>query len=371
MKRRFNIVNILFKSVLGVINLIIIFLFIMSAYSDRISPIKSTLMAYLGLAYPFFAVLTILFVIYWLCIREWRFLIIGICVLFVCKDSLLNYFPIHTKNKDVPTEQTIKILTYNVMGFGYKDHSRREPNPIIDYIIKSDADIIFLQEYATGNSKTFLTQQKINNAFKMYRYRSVIPLGSSGNLKYAIAVYSKYPISKSRRIPYKSTFNGSSVHEIEVDGKKLTVINNHLESFKLTMEDRANYSSFMKNMNSDTFDGLRNSIEHKLGPAFRIRASQADVVAEEIKSIKTDYILVCGDFNDTPISYVHHTIKGPLSDAFATSGCGLGITYNQNNFWFRIDNILYSSNMKAYNCTVDKVKYSDHYPMWCYLRLKD
>ena len=28
-------------------------------------------------------------------------------------------------------------------------------------------------------------------------------------------------------------------------------------------------------------------------------------------------------------------------DAFAESGRGMGITYNQNFFWFRIDNILF------------------------------
>ena len=44
---------------------------------------------------------------------------------------------------------------------------------------------------------------------------------------------------------------------------------------------------------------------------------------------------------------------------------------NENFFWFRIDNILHSANMKPINCTVDKVRYSDHYPLWCYLQLKE
>ena len=33
--------------------------------------------------------------------------------------------------------------------------------------------------------------------------------------------------------------------------------------------------------------------------------------------------------------------------------------------------ILHSANMKPINCTIDKVRYSDHYPMWCYLQLKE
>ena len=79
-------------------------------------------------------------------------------------------------------------------------------------------------------------------------------------------------------------------------------------------------------------------------------------------------IFVCGDFNDGSISYTHRILTQKLDDAFTQSGKGLGISYNQNKFYFRIDNILISPNLKAYNCTVDRsIKASDHYPIWCYI----
>ena len=57
-----------------------------------------------------------------------------------------------------------------------------------------------------------------------------------------------------------------------------------------------------------------------------------------------------------------------LNDAFVESGNGFGISYNQNHFYFRIDNILLSKNLKSYRCTVDNtIKSSDHSPfgvMW-------
>ena len=88
----------------------------------------------------------------------------------------------------------------------------------------------------------------------------------------------------------------------------------------------------------------------------------------EITASPHPYIIVCGDFNDTPISYTHRTIAQDLDDAFTQSGRGLGISYNQNRFYFRIDNILTSKNLRAYNCTVDRsIKESDHYPIWCYI----
>ena len=79
-------------------------------------------------------------------------------------------------------------------------------------------------------------------------------------------------------------------------------------------------------------------------------------------------LLGAGDFNDGSISYTHRILTQELDDAFTQSGKGLGISYNLNKFYFRIDNILISSNLKAYNCTVDRsIKASDHYPIWCYI----
>jgi endonuclease/exonuclease/phosphatase family metal-dependent hydrolase len=101
-----------------------------------------------------------------------------------------------------------------------------------------------------------------------------------------------------------------------------------------------------------------------------VRAGQAEIVAGEIRKANGYYTIVCGDFNDTPLSYVHRTIQGPLADAYAESGFGLGISYNQNFFLFRIDHIFHSSSMDAYNCRVDtRVNLSDHYPIYCYLKL--
>lgn len=364
--------KLFFHFIIIMANIIAVILFMMSAKSDLVAPQKGLFFAYIGLGFPLFFILNLCFILYWTFLCKWKYALIGLIALLICKNEVKDYFPIH-KRVDNAAEQknVLKVLTYNVMGFAYRNHTPQAPNQIIQYIANSDADIVCLQEYAVAQSDKLLTDQKVFAALKQYPYHSVIPFGTSGRMHFGIAVFSKYPISNSRRVKYDSKFNGSSIHEIEVQGKKVTLINNHLESFKLTTEDRSRYSAFLKNINTDTFDGLKSAFEQKLGPAFRIRAKQAEAVAQEIEKIKNKYIIVCGDFNDTPISYAHRTIQGSLTDAFAASGRGAGITYNQNFFWFRIDNILHSPNIKSMNCTVDKVRYSDHYPLWCYLQLQD
>ncbi|MDR1343920.1 MAG: endonuclease/exonuclease/phosphatase family protein [Tannerellaceae bacterium] len=337
-------------------------LLVASAYSDRISPEQILFFSYLGLAFPFIYALNIGITIYWAFLRRWKYLIAGLAALAICWNPASNYFPFHLK-KDIPEENTIKVLTYNVMGFSYMTKEKGTADSIIRYIAASGADIVCIQEYLANNENT----KKINNALDMYPHKSIVRLKNFGA---GLALYSKYPILSSRRIEYPSKDNGSAIHLININGKTLTLINNHLESFKLTSKDKLHYLDFLKGARNEAFDGLRSTIQQKLGPAFLIRAKQARAVDMEIRKSESDYILVCGDFNDTPISYAHRKIQGKLSDAFARSGNGIGITYNLNYFWFRIDNILHSANMKAYRCTVDHVNYSDHYPLWCHLSLQ-
>jgi endonuclease/exonuclease/phosphatase family metal-dependent hydrolase len=346
-------------------NLLAALLLIASAYSSYIPPEKSLFFSYLGLVFPFVCLLNLCFFIYWMFMRKWKYLLVGLFTLVVCWNPVRSYLPFHFR-VSVPEENVIKVLTYNVMGFAYTDHTVESPNKIVEYIAKSGADIVCIQEYFLYNSGKHLTPSKLDKALDMYPYSSVVRLKK---FDWGLAVYSKYPITGSRRIQYESEDNGSSIHRIAINGKTLVLINNHLESFKLTSEDRSRYSDFIRSAGPETFDGLRGTIEQKLGPAFLLRAKQARIIADEAKHSSGDYLLICGDFNDTPVSYAHRIIQGSLSDAFAGSGRGPGTTYNRNYFWFRIDNILHSPNMEAFNCTVDKVRYSDHYPVWCYLKL--
>ena len=114
-----------------------------------------------------------------------------------------KYFPYHSRTKDIPKENVLKVLTYNVMAFAYLNHTTESPNKILEYIAGSGADIVCLQEYAVSKSDKYLTSSKVYKALDMYPYRSVIPINKTSYADYGIAVFSKYPISNSRKIKYK------------------------------------------------------------------------------------------------------------------------------------------------------------------------
>lgn len=356
--------------VLLAVNLFFIGLLLFSAYSPWIiNPTAHPVLSCIGLVFPVFLFINLCFLFFWLFTSP-KWALVPICGFVLCIGQILTYIPVNTRSKKIP-DNAIKVLSYNVMGFNkLKKHTKDNPNPIIKYILQKDPDIVCMQEFQFSSDKHLLTEENINRALSKYPYHCKNNVSAYGTGNW-VACYSKFPILSARPIEYKSTYNGSAVYEILVNGDTVSVVNNHLESNKLTKEDKDAYVDMIK---SPETQKVKNGVRHlvkKLAEASAIRAVQADTIRKVIAASKHTSIIVCGDFNDTPISYAHRVISKGLDDAFTTSGRGLGTSYNQHRFYFRIDNILISKNLVAYNCTVDRsIKESDHYPIWCYVGFK-
>ena len=365
--------KVLFHSFFATLTIFFALFLILSAYSDSFSPAKSLLFAYAGLLFPFLIFVNILFFVYWLITKRWILSFFLLITFAICWKSFTLFCPFHLKTNILPQDDIIKVLSYNVMSFAYKNHTKEDPNKIIQFIAESEADIVCLQEYMVSTRTNLMSSQDVVEALPMYPYIEEIIFTSpdNNNYKYGLALLSKFPVFSSRKITFPSRYNGSAIHEVNVRGKKVTVVNNHLESFKLTAEDRSKYSDMITHVKFESFDEFRGAIQQKLGQAFRIRTSQAEMIADELRKTNGYYTIVCGDFNDTPLSYARRTIQGALLDAYSETGWGMGVSYNQNHFYFRIDHILHTISMDAYNCRVDtRIKLSDHYPIYCYLQLK-
>ena len=370
-KQIFDYIRRTFRSIVFGINIFTLLLLLSSYLSWSVSPDRSLLFAYLGLAFPFILTANLLILTFWIITSKWKIVLFNVVVLIICYSPITTYFPINVFSKS-PPEGSIKILSYNVRGFNWELNKKwNKDMSMVQYLKSVDADIICMQEYVVSTDEKHASTRNLQRVLKVYPYYSVIPLRpSNGRYEYGLACFSKYPIKSIKSIPIETSDNGAAMYTIDVNGRMITVINNHLESNRLTSKDKKMYKDFLRARDSRRLDEVTQSLDSKLGVAFRKRAPQADMVAQYIAERTTDAIIVCGDFNDSPISYSYRTIKKDLKDAYAETGFGPGITYHENHFWFRIDFIMYSKNLKAYKCTVDKVKLSDHYPIWTYLSFK-
>ena len=343
-------------------NLAVTGLLLATAYSPYLQPTQHPVLSCLGLAFPIFLLLNTACLLGWLIIQQYKCALLPLAGLLLCLPQARTYLPLNLRTERLP-EDNLKILSYNIMGFGASSPTDRQ-NPILTYLQESRADIICLQEYSTGKTSKHPTQKAIDKALAEYPYHRIDAIGKQRGNK--VACYSKLPILSARPLKYASASNGTLVYELAWGDDTLLLINNHLESNKLTKEDKVVYEDMLRDPEKDKVESGMRQLVSKLAEAAALRAPQADSIAREIERSPHRDIIVCGDFNDSPISYTHRVIGQELDDAFTHSGRGLGISYNQNKFYFRIDHILTSPSLEAFNCTVDRsIAASDHYPVTC------
>lgn len=358
------------KLVIFITNLVIIVLLFCSYLSWNVSTLKTNLFSYIGIGFGVILILNLAYLIFWILLKQWKYALIGLISLLLCYKPITTFFPLKL-NSSKPSENAIKVLTFNVQGFPDERNKNSKKQPILDYIAESDADIVCIQEYLVSKTgQSILSQKDVNRKLDMYPYRSVIGLESSGKYHiFGLACFSKYPIENTHEVVFESSYNGAAVHTINIKGKKITLANVHLETNSIMAADRKLYSDFLQNTDSIKLETVTSNIRNRLGGAYRMRAKQVEKVKSYIETQDTDGIIICGDFNDTPISYAYHQMKKGLKDAYVSTAFGPGITYNDYLFLFRIDYIMHSENIKAYNSKVDKIKYSDHYPLNTWLEL--
>lgn len=284
-------------------------------------------------------------------------MLISLLGFVVSYSSVRTYWPLNI-SRDVPPG-SIKVMSYNVHNFAIDNAPEGHDNPILEYIINSDADIVCLQEAVITDN--------LRDAVKdVYNYVDSVRSKNGGD---CLVLLSKYPIKSSERIEYESKNNVSAAFRVVVDEEIVTVINNHFETSGLSLADRAGFKDMVKGKaGSDTMRAESKRLAVKLGESAKIRAPQAEAVAEYVRK-SGDNVILCGDFNDNPISYTHRTLARELTDCYVESGNGPGISYHHNAIFVRIDNIMCSKLWQPYKCKVDRsIGYSDHYPIYCWLK---
>lgn len=351
------------------VNIAVIVLLLIAAYSSYLSPSRFPVLSCFGLAYMVFFAVNIVFLLFWVFARPLYALapLAGIIFTF---GALRQSFPVNFGGGD--EGRSLKVLSYNVMGLCLqKPHKDDDRNAVLDYIAASGADIVCMQEYILSTNQHFLNEDDVLRALDMYPYHATVQLNYSGNPN-QLACFSKYPIIDSQRIAYDSANNGSAIFTLSVDGDTVVVINNHLESNKLTAADKAAYASLVDSPSAERIKENFFSLVGKLADAAAIRAEQARAVRAVMDEHLHQPLIVCGDFNDGPLSYAHRVLNDGMQDAFTRRGRGLGISYNENKFFFRIDNILVNDEWEVVSCKVDDtIEDSDHYPIIAELRLAD
>lgn len=361
-----------FTRILLFLNWVLILALVVSYLSPITRPETTVIPALLALVYPVLLIANFIFVLFWI----FRFKYYFIFSLLALLAGYNSFFKTITFNKEKPVgsySDAIKMVSYNVRLFDqYKwagDQNYFTRNSVFDFIHAQQADIVCFQEFFHGNEKSFPTIEPFLEKSNALNYHIDFVKTVGDKKHYGLATFTKYPIVGKGIIRFENARSNSGTYT-DVIFKKDTirVFNVHLESVRFSKADHKFVAEII-----DPGQAIHSSnsrvIVQKLSQAFKKREKQADVVAQYLA--ESPYpVIVCGDFNDTPLSYVYRTIAKNLNDSFLEIGNGVGSTYAGGIPFLRIDFILHSDVLEPFRFKKHDVNYSDHYPLSCYFKIK-
>ena len=181
----------------------------------------------------------------------------------------------------------------------------------------------------------------------------------------SIATLSRFPfLSDTIHIDYPTRKNHSMACWINFHGDSLLVINNHLESNGLSQEEKDDYTHTIIEPNREAIKSNSKMLLSKLSEAAAYRGAQADSIRALVERNTGKSIIVCGDLNETPISYTYQRLARCLNSAYRQRGKGPGFSYSRRSFPVRIDHLFYSDDWSCTSCSIDRtISASDHYPL--------
>lgn len=358
-ERRNTFLQGTFKLILGICGIVALVSAALSALSPFVDPSKLVIPAFFGLSFWvfFFANLLILFIL--IILKSRRTLLIPITALLM---SIPGFRKSFSFGESVEAEDSISIMTYNVGVFrDYKIKSRsvaEVKESLIELIKENKPDILCLQESGKWPENTAKDFAK-KTGYKYYRYKN------NGN-----SYFSVYPIKDVNFCKEENIDKFADIKKIVIDKEKeFYLVNCHFNSFGISTQE-IEYINDTKNIVKDS-ETLGKSVITKLSNGFKLRADNTDIL---LKNLPDDDIpmIICGDFNDTPLSYTYNQMKlSGMKDAFLTASHGIGKTYCGPLPLLRIDYFWYNDRIDIYNYQRIKRTTSDHYPLMIEFDIKE
>lgn len=350
-------------------NFVVILLLFLSYAAVSFSPDKVGYLVLLGLGYPVLLLVNIIFVIVWM-FRRRRFMILSLVAILSGFNFLTDFFNF-SFGQEVSelAGKRLEVMTYNVHLFGLYDaeDNVRKRDQIFDVLKGEAPDILCFQEFFHSDRKNyFTTRDSLIRFLPTKYYHERYTHAKNGRNYFGVALFSKYPIINKGYIPFESDVNNFCIYaDIKYGSDTIRVYNAHLQSIRFKPED---YAFVEDNKNKENLETGIRRIAVRLKNAFEKRQEQVEKIVTSIQTSKHPIIL-CGDFNDPPVSYTYNLLSGYLKDSFSECGSGIGNTYNGSFPSFRIDYIMHSDDFRTVDYRTVHENLSDHFPVVAGLEL--
>ena len=319
-------------------------------FGGNADPASDTAMALTVYVLPLFIILDTVLLLFWLIRRRWHWAAIPGLTLLCCIPYIGTIFQTGLfSNSEDKVKSGINVATYNVAMFGREMNGFKAEDILAEMNIQQ-VDVLCLQEYMEKSGDKQNSERYLNYFTNMAKGRD------------DMVIFSRFPIIESGTIEFGQTNNSAMWADIDVNGKKMRFFNVHLET---TGINRALRRAAKQHNAGQVVEKSKflSYIYGRYTNGMAIRALQANLMASHVAKANIPVIL-CGDFNDVPYSYVYNKMKGDLVDGFKECGKGYMYTMASGVKKVRIDYIFHSEELKGVNYFKRNVTYSDHYPVF-------
>lgn len=368
-----GILRRIFRSALLLLNIGAIIWLSLCALASITSPEDVRFLQLFSLTTAMAIVANLFFIVFWLVFskKRIRFLLSTITLLACYKVALTIFGLNYIDESDMAKKPDgVKLITWNIHGMGIFTGNSGDASiesGIIDLINQEQPDVVCLPEFPkpqhdTVKMKPYAKLIMDKTGLKHYYYQFDNTLGTT--IYFGTAIFTRHPLLKFKAhqlAEYTYLLQGDMLMP---DSSIVSMYFVHLNTFGLSDGDKA-YIEKVRKRNTSLGSDVRRSrtFVWKFNQAFASRAKEADSAMLVISQSKYP-VLICGDFNEMPGSYVYTTFKGERQDAFLEKGRGIGRTYNQIFPTIRIDHVFYdSSALELIGIKTPYSRFSDHNPI--------
>ncbi|HTE13014.1 MAG TPA: endonuclease/exonuclease/phosphatase family protein [Chitinophagaceae bacterium] len=359
-------------------NIAAVVVFLLVCCTGFLSPGRYWYIAMLGVGFPFIVLALLLFIFFWWFFKSrWAFL--SLVTLIIGWSQVHALFGLHLFNSfDIAKPAgALRVMQWNVSRLDQMNPKRPGGSyriPILEYIKKTDPDVVCLEEFLESNNPREFNENipYFTNVLKYpYHFFARDHRRWDGVYEHGVVIFSRYPILDTLRIRYSGPDSlkaaESLIHaDIDVNGQRIRVFATHLQSLRFDINDYTVIRTLAKGEN----DAVNKSkgVLKKFRLAYYLRSKQAELVRRE-KDDSPYPTIICGDFNDVPNSFTYARIKGDCNDAFLQYGFGIGRSFASLSPTLRIDYIFTDKKLEVLQFKNTKLRYSDHYPLLADVKL--
>lgn len=350
------------RKILLVINIILVIGLLLTTLGGAVAPSVSVLPGLMAYGYLPMLAANALMAIIWMLMGRWQCLL-SVAAIAARYMLIPLFFQIGGTAKVPSAEEhpaMVKVMTHNVRLFrgaevneAKTDSNARE---FIAMVRQYEPDVLCLQEYAAPQTVR-LTDSLVLMGYNHYYGSHTAKNGTP----YGTVIFSRMPITFVNRIDGKKL-----LAELMYDGRRFRICAIHMDSYRF---DAADFEEMERVSHGDMSHGL----EHTLAKVKETILCHEEEWNERIKSVieaSTMPILLVGDLNDIPNSWLYSQIACKMKDTYCEEGFGFCSTYNGSFPRFRIDMVFHSEGWRTLSYRRIRTDISDHYPVFTSLELE-